>query len=102
MRMPQELIEATRKALRSLDSSHVYVGVVGNHPMDEARIQFLIELGHCVLTGKTIILPVPYGMEVPPKLLAVADRIVRYDPNDMKTLEQNLAVALTEMGVNPQ
>lgn len=102
MKIPDELIAVTKRALRSLDASHVYVGIVGNHPVDEARIQFLIELGHCVLTGKTIIIPVPYGMDVPPKLAAVADRIVRYDPNRMETLQHNLAVALTEMGINPQ
>ena len=52
--------------------------------------------------GKPIVISVPFGVDVPAKLQLVADRIVRYDPTRPETLEQNMVVALTELGINPQ
>ena len=98
----KHLVSWARRAMHGLDDSACFVGILDDHPMTAARVEFTLQVGHCVLTGKPIIIPVPFNVEVPEKLRLVADRIVRYDPNRMESLTENLTVALTEMGLNPQ
>jgi hypothetical protein len=96
-----QLIAWAKRALHGLDESTVFVGILGEGSKAE-RIEFVLQLGHAVLHDKPIIIPVPFGVEVPKKLAAVADRIVRYDPANPASLQANLTVVLTEMGANPQ
>jgi hypothetical protein len=98
----KKLIGFAKKALHGLDESHVFVGVLSNPDLDKASIEFMIQLGRCILLDKPIIIPVPFGVEVPPKLRRVADRIVRYDLERPESLMENITVALTEMGLNIQ
>lgn len=97
------LIAMAKRALHGLDDSHIFVGVMAEPTATSVEsIEFQLQLGHCILKNKPIIIPAPFGFDVPPKLALVADRIVRYDPNRMETLKQNLAVAVAEMGVVKQ
>ena len=98
----RQLVAWGRRAVHGLDESAVFVGVLGGGPLDAGRIEFTLQLGHALLTGKTIILPVPHGVEIPAKLAAAADRIVRYDSQNPETLQSALAQALAEMGINKQ
>jgi hypothetical protein len=92
-----------RRALRGLDESHVYVGVLNDHPLSAARVEFTLQLGHALLTEKPIILAVPQGRELPTKLRQIADRVVVYNPHDDGvSLTAGIAQALTEMGFKPQ
>jgi hypothetical protein len=98
----KDLVTWARRALYGLDNSACFVGVMDDRPMNTARVEFTLQLGHAVLMNKPIIIPVPFGVEIPSKLAAVADRVVRYDPEDLETLKANLTVIFTEMGINPQ
>lgn len=98
----KQLIEWAKRAMHGLDESHVFIGILDNRPLNAARVAFTLQLGHCVLEDKLIILPVPHGVELPKKLAAVADEIVRYNPGDLESLQRGLEKALRELGVNKQ
>ena len=101
----RELVEFARTALHGLDQSHMFVGLIDDRKLDPKNpsvSRFLLQLGYALVTGKLIILPVPHGVEVPRKLEAVADAIVRYNPDDMATLQAGLTKALTELGASKQ
>jgi hypothetical protein len=91
-----------RAALHGLDQSQVFVGILDHGPRDAARLEFMLQLASAILDNKSIVISVPFGVEMPPKLQAVADRIVRYNADDPATLPPNLAMALTELGINRQ
>ena|SRR5215510_168018 len=98
----KKLVAWAKKALHGLDDSSVFVGIMSDKPMDAARIEFLLHIGHCVVVGKPIIITVPHGVEIPAKLQAVADRIVRFTAGDQESLANALKPVLAEMGVNKQ
>jgi hypothetical protein len=98
----KELLKFAKKALHGLEDSDTFVGILNDGPLTAARAEFLLQLGHCVLSDKPIIIPVPFGVEIPKKLAAIADCVVRYDVNNPKSLTDNLAHVLAEMGINKQ
>jgi hypothetical protein len=98
----REMLEWAGRALKGLDASHVFLGILDGKPLDVARVEFLIQLGHAILNDKTLVFPVPHGMEVPKKLEAVADAIIRYNPDDLQTLELGLEKWFTESGKKVQ
>ena len=98
----RQLVSWARRAVHGLDESAAFIGVLDDRPLDAARIEFTLQLGHALLTGKPIVLPVPHGVTLPPKLEAMADRIVRYDPQHLPSLAAGLAQALAELGINRQ
>ena len=98
----EQLVEWAKRAVGALSQSQVFIGILDDRTdMTAARAMFTMQVGHCVLTNKPIIIPVPYGVEMPPKLAAVADRIVRYHLDDPKSLYNALAPVLVEMGLKP-
>lgn len=98
----QQLVTWARNNIRGLDDAAAFVGIMDDRPMDAGRAEFTLQLGHCLLTDKPIIISVPHGVTVPAKLQRVADRIVRYDPADLKTMHHGMAHALAELGFNKQ
>lgn len=98
----QDLLRWGRRALRGLDDSAVYVGVLSDKPLSAARVEFTLQLGHALLTGKPIILTVPSGTEIPEKLRQIADRVVVYNSDDGSSVAAGVAQALTEMGIKTQ
>jgi hypothetical protein len=98
----KQLVAWAKKALHPLDESSSMIGVLDGRALDVGRIEFTLQVGHCLLTGKPLILTVPHGFEIPPKLAAAAERIVRYDPNDPPSLQHALTPVLTELGANKQ
>jgi hypothetical protein len=98
----REMLEWAGRALKGLDESHVFVGILDDKPLSVARVEFLIQIGHAILNDKTLVFPVPHGVEVPKKLEAVADAIIRYNPDDLQTLELGLEKWFTESGKKVQ
>lgn len=94
----EQLLALAKRALHGLPESTIFMGIFsGPNEGRVERIEFLMQLGYAILHNKTIIIPAPYDTEVPAKLVAVADRIVRYNPEDPMTLEPALTQALTEV-----
>jgi hypothetical protein len=99
----RELVAFAKRAMHGLDESHAFVGIFDDREdLSESRVEFFLQLGYSIMLNKVIIIPCPFGYTLPPKLAQIADYVVRYDPARLETLEQNLAVALTEMGINIQ
>jgi hypothetical protein len=98
----KELVAWAARALHGLDDSVVFCGVLNDSPVSAARVEFTLQIGHALLTGKPIVLTVPQGVVIPDKLRAAADRIVVYNADDPASLQEGLAKALTEMGFKKQ
>lgn len=98
----RELVAWAKGALHGLDQSAAFVGVLDNHPLDATRIEFTLQLGHALLNEKPIILTVPHGVALPAKLEAVADAVVRYNPDDLASMQPGLLEAFTRLGINRQ
>jgi hypothetical protein len=60
-------------------------------PAGETDVKFAVELGFSIMLGKPIILAVTPGMQVPDKLLAVADAVVEIGehptPDDARRIQ---------------
>jgi hypothetical protein len=97
-----DLLDWAHRSMKGLDESHVFCGILDDRPLDVSRVEFLIQLGHAILNDKVLIFPVPHGVKLPKKLEAVADRIIRYNPKDLETLQHGLEKALTEIGAKVQ
>jgi len=96
----KQLVAWARSAVHGVDQSAVFVGVLDGSPLDVGRIEFTLQLGHALLNKKPIVLTVPHGVDLPPKLVAVADCVVRYDPSRLESISEALTQALSEMGIN--
>ena len=92
----EELVAWAKLALRGLPESSVFAAVY-NAREGNVRPEFLLHLGYSIMHDKLIVVPVPHGVIVPKKLEAVADAIVRYDPQDPKTLHDAVAVAMAKL-----
>src|SRR5690242_10002245 len=66
-------------AVRGLDDSATMVGIFGDQNRG-ARLEFALQIGHCILEEKPIVLCVPEGVRLPEKLVQVAAAIARYNP----------------------
>lgn len=96
----RELLKFARAALHGLDQSASFVGILdGSDRITPAVVAFTLQLGRAILTNKPIVITLPHGVPVPPKLERIADRIVRYNPDDPETLARGVAHALRELGI---
>lgn len=77
-----------------IDGSSVTISLVPNGPSD---VKFAVELGFSIMMDKPIIAVIQPGMKVPGKLLAVADSIVEFDPNNTEGLMPRLGPILEEI-----
>lgn len=98
----QQMLDWGRKALKGMGPASHFFGVMDDRPLNTARIEFTLQIGHALLTGKPIILVVPLGMELPPKLEAAATRVVRCDIHNEQSLQGALREALAREGIIPQ
>ena len=96
----KELVAFAKRALHGLHESDTFVGIMDDRPLDSSRVEFLMHLGFAILNDKLIIIPVPFGVDLPKKLVAVADKVVRYHAHDPHSLQTAMEQALSELGVN--
>jgi hypothetical protein len=99
-RTDRELVKFANHALRGLAESRTFIGVWGDDiPMDGPRVEFLLQLGYALMNDKFIIIPVPHGVELPKKVEAIADAVVRYNRDDPESLQHALTPVLTRLAV---
>ena len=100
----RQLIDWAKSALHGVDDSAVFLSIDAgaDDTYDAARIRWLLQLAHCIVTNKPIILTCPRGHALPPKLAATADHIVYYNADDPETMQLGLLRAFTELGLNKQ
>jgi hypothetical protein len=65
-------------------------------------IGFALQIGACILLEKPLILVVHPGRQIPPKLLAIADRIIEADlnglPMDDARIQEQIKQAMQDLG----
>lgn len=66
----------------------------------EPDVKIAVELGFMILLDKPIILAVLPGVQVPPKLMVVADAIVEFDEHDPDGTQRRLGEAVRRLGVD--
>ena len=54
--------------------------------LSAASITFKLQIGHALVSGKPIVLTVPHGVPIPPKLEAAATAVARYNASDPESL----------------
>lgn len=73
-------------------------------PRMEGRfdIEFALQIGASILLEKPLILLVHHGRTIPPKLRAIADRIIETDLNNMTmdapAIQEQIKQAITDFG----
>lgn len=98
----KRLLEMAHRALDKLGQCGTFVGVIDNGPLDDVRVEFMLQFAYSILTDKTIIMPVPHGKELPAKVKAIADHIIYYNPDDPESLGHGLSKLFTELGYSKQ
>jgi hypothetical protein len=99
LRDEAEFLKWAELATRGLDQSNVMFGVLNGEGTKGARHEFALQIGHCLLEGKPILLLVPRGANLPPKLEAAATVIEYFDPALPASAEQASKRALERLGV---
>lgn len=90
----RDMLKWGKRAVKGLDASHVFMGVMDEGPLDVARLEFTLQLGHALLTDKPIILAVPNGVKLPKKLAAIADEVAYYNPGNLESMEHSIKPAM--------
>jgi hypothetical protein len=88
-----------RRAVAGLKDSHVMVGMLDASDLSDARYEFQLQIGHCLVTDKPVVLIVPHGTNVPAKLLAAATVVERYTLGDLASAQAATTRALEAVGV---
>lgn len=90
----------TRMIPQMRDSQHVLM--IAPSMETEFDIDFALQIGASILLGKPLILLVDRGRTVPPKLLAIADRIIEVDMDettmDSADIQRQLQQAFDDFG----
>lgn len=94
-------VAAATDCLTQLTGSACGLMVYDGRPDDKAPtfdwLMFMMQVGHfCLHAEKPLIFTVPHGVVVPPRLALIADAIVRYDPNDLASMEAGLKKAMED------
>lgn len=68
----------------------------------EFDISFALQIGACILLEKPLILVVHPGRQIPPKLRAIADRVIEADlnglPMDDAKIQKQIKQAMQDLG----
>lgn len=79
-----------------LRESAISLSIVPDN-LAEGDVKYAVELGFSMMLDKPIILLVQPGMQVPGKMLAVADAVVEFDPDDRAGTQHRLEIAMTDI-----
>jgi hypothetical protein len=77
-----------------MQASSAIVSLVSDGKPD---VKFAVETGMAMLLNKPIILAVMPGAEVPPKLRAIADDIIEFDPDDQEGTSRRVVAAMDKI-----
>jgi hypothetical protein len=94
-----QFIEWAKRALRGVKDSTVFVCLFAPEFDIKRDAAYAIQLGAAILLRKPILVLAPAGVEVPPKLLAIADSVQYYARGDQHQLEDATLRGLTELGI---
>lgn len=80
-------VQWAKSATAGLDHSGVMVGILDRRGPKAARWEFAIQIGHCLLEDKPLVLLTAMGDVIPEKLRAAATIIEEYRPGDLVSMK---------------
>lgn len=93
-----EFVRWAKRAIRGLDQSATMLGILDDR--EEYRFEFALQIGHCLMKDKPIVIIAPIGTRIPPKLEAAATAIEYFDRAIGKASVQAAAErALSRIGI---
>ena len=97
---PSDLVQWARRATQVLDQTNVMIGFLGGHDTrSELYWSFAVQVGHCLLEAKPLVLLVPVGFEVPPHLKAAASAVEYYIEGNETSVKDATKRAFEQLGV---
>src|SRR5262245_23295806 len=100
-RQKKDFVEWAKRATAGIDSSSCMMGIL-NQPTETAKLEFALQIGHCLLAGKPLLLVVEEGTQLPPKLQAAATAIEYFQPNHEESFKDALRRAHARVGIFPE
>lgn len=89
----EAFLEWAEEAVGGLKTSAVMLALLDGEDT-YARMEFALQIGHCILSEKPILVVAARGTRIPEKLRTVATVIVEYDPENFEAAQPALAAAL--------
>jgi hypothetical protein len=86
----------SKRALAGLTQSPCMIGVFDD---GRPRYEFMLQVGHCLVEDKPLLLIVPEGAKIPDKLRAAATAVETYRPDDMESMYRATQRALKVIGI---
>ncbi len=98
LRDNKEFVEFAKRATAGLDKSNVMIGIwdQSNKP---ARLEFAIQIGHCLLEEKPLVLICPLGAKVPDKLKEAATVVEYFSRDNEETIHAAVKRALEKLSI---
>jgi hypothetical protein len=75
-----DFVTWARRATAGLNKSAVMIGVWSKGAAAPPRLEFALQIGHCLLEDKPLLLVVAAGTAIPAKLEAAATVVEYFDP----------------------
>lgn len=87
----REFVRWAKRATAGIDKSGAMVGIItGDEP---ARLEFALQIGHCLLENKPLYIVAPMGIKLSKALIRAATAIEYFDPKN----EESFRVAAQKM-----
>lgn len=93
-----KLVAWAKRQTAGMDQSAVMVGVMADRE-DAASWRFKIQVGHCLVEGKPLVLLVPIGHEIPDKLRAAATAVEEYRVGDQNSINNAMTRLFNKLGL---
>lgn len=97
----EDFIRVAKSSVEGLKDSHVMLGFWGSENKPE-RWQFIMQIGYALLHNKPILIVLPEGASIPPKLALIAEVIEYYQPGDLDSMHEAARRALVSFGAIEQ
>jgi hypothetical protein len=85
-------------ATAGLRESAMMMGILDDKKDKAHRWEFELQIGHCILQGKPLVIAAAYGTKISDKLRAVADAIEFYYPGNEESFKEALRRGLEKIG----
>ncbi len=94
----KRFVTHARKTVKQMQDSAVTL-VIGPDILNPPDIDFLLQIGASVLMEKPLLVVVPEGRTLPPKLERIADRVIVADYKDGERIQEAIKRFMTDFGL---
>src|ERR1044072_9412530 len=94
----KDFLRWAKQATARIDRSGIMLGVL-RADQSGARLEFAIQVGHCLLENKPLVLIAPHGANIPEKLRVAASAVEVFDPTNEHSLMDAPQRALAAVGL---